>query len=83
MNIRLLDELVVVAAIINHDFQASSLLKQQVCGFACLYSGASDQFMNKHLLVKMRQLCVANLDNSFAITCDWRLESVHFPCAAE
>ena len=83
------------------DYQASSLLKQQVYDFASLYLGASDQFMNQHLLVKMRQLGVANLGNSFAkagpmsgaqpmskanalgLTCDWRLESVHFPCAAE
>jgi hypothetical protein len=29
--------------------------------------------MNQHLLGKMRQLGVANLGNSLAITCDWRL----------
>jgi hypothetical protein len=57
--------------------------------------GASDQFMNQHLLVKMRQLGVANLGNSFAkagpmsaaialgLTCDWRLDLAHFPGAAE
>ena len=45
--------------------------------------GASDQFMNQHLLVKIRQLCVANLGNSLAITCDWRLDLAHFPYAAE
>jgi hypothetical protein len=39
--------------------------------------------MNQHLLGKMRQLSVANLGNSFAIACDWRLDLVHFPCAAE
>jgi hypothetical protein len=39
--------------------------------------------MNQHLLVKMRQLGVANLGNSPAITRDWRLESAHFLCAAE
>jgi hypothetical protein len=39
--------------------------------------------MNQHLLVKMRQLGVANLGNSLAITCDWRLDLSHFPCAAE
>jgi hypothetical protein len=39
--------------------------------------------MNQHLLVKMRQLCVANLGNSLAIICDWRLDSVHFSYAAE
>jgi hypothetical protein len=39
--------------------------------------------MNQHLLVKMHQLGVANLGNSFAIICDRRLELVHFPCAAE
>jgi hypothetical protein len=39
--------------------------------------------MNQHLLVKMHQLSVANLGNSLAITCDWRLDLVHFPCAAE
>jgi len=38
--------------------------------------------MNQHLLVKMRQFGVANLGNSLAITCDWRLESAHFPGAA-
>ena len=47
------------------------------------YQGASDQFMNQHLLVKMHQLGVANLGNSFAITCDWRLDLAHFPYAAE
>jgi hypothetical protein len=39
--------------------------------------------MNQHLLVKMHQFGVANLGNSLAITCDRRLELVHFPCAAE
>jgi hypothetical protein len=39
--------------------------------------------MNQHLLGKMRQLGVANLDNSLAITRDWRLDLAHFPCAAE
>jgi hypothetical protein len=51
--------------------------------------------MNQHLLVKMHQLGVANLGNSFAkagpmsaaialgLTCDWRLDLAHFPCAAE
>jgi hypothetical protein len=39
--------------------------------------------MNQHLLVKMRQLGVANLGNSLAIICDWRLDLAHFPCAAE
>jgi hypothetical protein len=44
--------------------------------------------MNQHLLVKMHQLGVANLGNSFAITCDWRLDLDgpalwHFPYAAE
>jgi hypothetical protein len=39
--------------------------------------------MNQHLLVKIRQLCVANLGNSLAITCDWRLDLAHFPYAAE
>jgi hypothetical protein len=51
--------------------------------------------MNQHLLVKMRQLGVANLGNSLAkagpmseaialgLTCDWRLDSAHFPYAAE
>ena len=55
--------------------------------------GASDQFMNQHLLVKIPerrtvQLGVANLGNSLAITCDWRLDLDgpalrHFPYAAE
>jgi hypothetical protein len=57
--------------------------------------GAYDQFMNQHLLVKMRQLCVANLGNSRAkagpmseanalgLICDWRLDLAHFPYAAE
>jgi hypothetical protein len=57
--------------------------------------GASDQFMNQHLLAKMRQFGVANLGNSLAkagpmsaaialgLTCDWRLELAHFSCAAE
>jgi hypothetical protein len=45
--------------------------------------GASDQFMNQHLLGKMRQLGVVNLGNSCAITCDWRLDLAHFPYAAE
>jgi hypothetical protein len=49
--------------------------------------------MNQHLLVKIRQLgtphrCVANLGNSLAITCDWRLDLAgpalrHFSYAAE
>jgi hypothetical protein len=39
--------------------------------------------MNQHLLVKMCQLGVANLGNSHAITCDWRLDLAHFPRAAE
>jgi hypothetical protein len=51
--------------------------------------------MNQHLLVKMHQLCVANLGNSLAkagpmsaaialgLTCDWCLDLMHFPCAAE
>jgi hypothetical protein len=39
--------------------------------------------MNQHLLGKMRQLGVANLGNSLAITCDWRLDLAHFPGAAE
>jgi hypothetical protein len=39
--------------------------------------------MNQHLLGKMRQLGVANLGNSRAITCDWRLDLAHFPGAAE
>jgi hypothetical protein len=39
--------------------------------------------MNQHLLGKMCQLGVANLGNSFAITCDWRLDLAPFPCAAE
>jgi hypothetical protein len=51
--------------------------------------------MNQHLLVKMHQLGVANLGNSFAkagpmseanalgLTCDWRLDLAHFSCAAE
>jgi len=38
--------------------------------------------MNQHLLVKMGQLGVANLVNSLAITCDWRLDLAHFPSAA-
>jgi hypothetical protein len=39
--------------------------------------------MNQHLLVKMHQLGVANLGNSLAIICDWRLDLAHFPYAAE
>jgi hypothetical protein len=39
--------------------------------------------MNQHLLVKIRQLCVANLGNSLAITSDWRLDLAYFPYAAE
>jgi hypothetical protein len=51
--------------------------------------------MNQHLLGKMCQLGVANLGNSYAkagpmsvaialgLTCDWRLDSAHFPGAAE
>jgi hypothetical protein len=51
--------------------------------------------MNQHLLVKMRQLGVANLGKAqntrfahgdsfrLANNCDWRLDSAHFPCAAE
>jgi len=39
--------------------------------------------MNQHLLGKMRQLSVANLGNSLAITCDWRLDLAHFTYAAE
>jgi len=39
--------------------------------------------MNQHLLVKMRQLGVANLGNSLAITYDWRLDLAHFPYAAD
>jgi hypothetical protein len=51
--------------------------------------------MNQHLLGKIRQFGVANLGNSLAkagpmsvaialgLTCDRRLELVHFPCAAE
>jgi hypothetical protein len=39
--------------------------------------------MNQHLLVKMRQLSVANLGNSLAIACNWRLDLAHFPGAAE
>jgi hypothetical protein len=51
--------------------------------------------MNQHLLVKMRQLCVANLGKAqntrsahgaslrLAITSDWRLDLAHFTCAAE
>jgi hypothetical protein len=44
--------------------------------------------MNQHLLVKMRQLCVANLGNRLAITPDWRIDLDgpalrHFPYAAE
>jgi hypothetical protein len=39
--------------------------------------------MNQYLLVKIRQLCVANLGNSLAITRDWRLDLAHFPYAAE
>jgi hypothetical protein len=39
--------------------------------------------MNQHLLVKMRQPGVANLGNSLANTCDWRLDLAHFPYAAE
>jgi hypothetical protein len=51
--------------------------------------------MNQHLLVKMHQLGVANLGNSFAkagpmseaialgLTCDWRLDLAHFTCVAE
>jgi hypothetical protein len=44
--------------------------------------------MNQHPLVKMHQLgtphrCVPNLGNSLAIACDWRLDLVHFLCAAE
>jgi hypothetical protein len=39
--------------------------------------------MNQHLLVKMHQFGVADLGNSLAITCDRRLELVHFPCAVE
>jgi hypothetical protein len=62
------------------------------CGFI---KGASDQFMNQHLLDKMCQLCVANLGNSLAkagpmsaaialgLTCDWRLDLAHFPYTAE
>jgi hypothetical protein len=38
--------------------------------------------MNQHLLVKMHQLGVANLGNSLAITCDWRLDLAHFSYAA-
>ena len=34
--------------------------------------------MNQHLLVKMRQLSVANLGNSLAIACNWRLDLAHF-----
>ena len=48
-----------------------------------LTKGASDQFMNQHLLGKMHQLCVANLGSSLAIACNWRLDLTHFPCAAE
>jgi hypothetical protein len=39
--------------------------------------------MNQHLLVKMRQLGVANLGHSLAITCNWRLDLAHFPYATE
>jgi hypothetical protein len=39
--------------------------------------------MNQHLLVKIRQLGVANLGNRLAITCDWRLDLAHFSSAAE
>ena len=35
--------------------------------------------MNQHLLGNMRQLGVANLGNSLAITCDWRLDLAHIP----
>jgi hypothetical protein len=38
--------------------------------------------MNQHLLGKIRQLGVANLGNSLAITRDWRLDLAHFTCAA-
>ena len=40
--------------------------------------GATDQFMNKQLLVKMRQLFVANLTNRLTIRCDSRLDLTHF-----
>jgi hypothetical protein len=51
--------------------------------------------MNQHLLVKIRQPCVANLGNRLAkagpmsvaialgLTCDWRLDLAYFSCAAE
>jgi predicted secreted hydrolase len=51
--------------------------------------------MNQHLLVKIRQLCVANLGNRLAkagpmsvaialgLTCDCRLDLAYFSCAAE
>jgi hypothetical protein len=39
--------------------------------------------MNQHLLVKMHQLCVANLGNRLAITGDWRLDLAHFSYADE
>jgi hypothetical protein len=51
-----------------------------------LYQGASDQFMNQQLLVKMRQLFVANLTNrltragpmseaiALGLRCDSRLD---------
>jgi hypothetical protein len=39
--------------------------------------------MNQHLPGKMRQLGVANLGNSLAIVCNWRLDLAHFPGAAE
>jgi hypothetical protein len=38
--------------------------------------------MSQHLLGKMRHFGVANLGNSFAITCDWRLELTHFSYAS-
>jgi hypothetical protein len=39
--------------------------------------------MIQHLLVKMRQLGVANLGNRLANACDWRLDLAHFPYAVE
>ena len=46
--------------------------------FRLLYSGASDQFMNQHLFVKIDQLIVANLANRLAIIGDWRLDLACF-----
>jgi hypothetical protein len=45
--------------------------------------GASDQFMNQHLIVKIHQLIVANLANRLTISCNWRLDLAHFNFTSE